>query len=134
MYETDDDPVATTPVGRIHTGLNSYQVHLGDSRGTLRLDHCSAIGAVVSGTLSLGSSIGRSVLSGGAAYLYRSQDLQLLLTRDELGRLICRELLPAEYLKLRKKYGIFFEIEDSFYEPSSGRALQPIRAAGALPA
>jgi hypothetical protein len=127
VYETEDDDTAlAAPVGRIDTGLNPYQVHIVHATGTVRLDHCGAISAVVSNTLSLGPPLGKSVLSGGAAYLYRAHDLQLLLTRDELCRFIRRDLYPNEYLKLRRRFGDFAEIDDSFYTPATGAALQPV--------
>lgn len=123
----DDETVATTPVGRIDTGLNSYQVHIAHGTGTVRLDHRTAVAAVLGDTLSLGPPLGKSVLSGGSAYLYRAREIQLLLTRDELGRLIRRDLQPSEYLKLRRRFGEFFEIEDSFYDESTGAALQAVK-------
>ena len=120
----DDESIAVTPVGRVDTGLNSYQVHIVHGTGTIRLDHRTAVAAVIGDTLSLGPPLGKSVLSGGAAYLYRAREIQLLLTRDELGRLIRRDLHPGEYLKLRRRFGNFFEIEESFYDESTGAALQ----------
>ena len=120
----DDEAIAVTPVGRVDTGLNSYQVHIVHGTGTVRLDHRTAAAAVTGDSLSLGPPLGKSVLSGGVAYLYRAKEIQLLLTRDELGRLIRRDLHPSEYLKLRRRFGTFFEIEESFYDESTGAALQ----------
>jgi hypothetical protein len=66
-----------------------------------------------------------SELSSVDAVWYRSEDLQLRLSPDEVYRLVRASLRPEEYYRLRERYGIFFEIQGDFYDPRTGTALQP---------
>jgi hypothetical protein len=48
-----------------------------------------------------------SVLFVNPAFLYRSHDLEILLSREEFHRLMDLSLRPNEFFKLREIYGIF---------------------------
>lgn len=121
-----DDAVTTIPVGRVDTGLGPFQVNIVHGMGTVRVDPSTAIQLAISESLVLGPPVGYSVLSGGPGYLYRTHEMQLLLTNGELNRLVRHNLAPEEYFRLRQRFGEFFEIEDSFYDPLTGTALQPV--------
>jgi hypothetical protein len=77
----------------------------------------------------------KSELSGEPAYALEVVDgfdrrkeneryLILTLTADELRRICLHALTPAEFLKLKARYGIFFELHEDFYN-ADGAALQP---------
>jgi len=66
-----------------------------------------------------------SVISGGEAVVYRSDDLVIPMTVEELFRFMKLDLRPEEYFALRNRYGMFFEIHEDFYHPDTGEALQP---------
>ena len=75
--------------------------------------------------LALGPPHKASELSGKPAYVYKTNQVELHLTDDELGRIIDRSLTPTEFFALKAKHGVFFEIHDDFYDPETGQALQP---------
>lgn len=66
-----------------------------------------------------------SALSGRPALVYRTEDVKVALTPEELQRLVQRALSPTEYFKLRDYYGIAFDWHDDFYDETTGEALQP---------
>lgn len=66
-----------------------------------------------------------SDISGEPALEYYSNDLRLLLTPDELARLVFLDLTKEEYTKLVEKYGLAYEWHEDFYDPETGEALQP---------
>jgi hypothetical protein len=74
--------------------------------------------------LNLAKPVGPSDLSGEPGYLYRTHDVQILLTKEELCRLVLRRLFPSEALQLLKRFGEFFEIHNDFYDPDTGEAFQ----------
>ena len=79
--------------------------------------------------LSLAPIDGKSsVISGQPAVLYRTDDVAVPLTPEELYRLAAHSLEPSEYSSLRSRYGLFHEIHEDFYDPESGEALQPMFA------
>lgn len=57
-------------------------------------------------------------------YMYRTDEVRLNLTFEELMRVITRSLRPAEFLALKAKCGIFHEIHGDFYS-DDGVCLQP---------
>lgn len=67
-----------------------------------------------------------SVLSGEDSVLYKTDDLAIDLTREELLRLMGYKLTPDEYMALRTRYGMFVEIHDDFYSEATGRQIQPM--------
>lgn len=73
--------------------------------------------------LNLAKPIGPSDLSGEPGYLYRTHEVQILLTKEELCRLALRRLHPPEVLQLLKRFGEFFEIHDDFYDPQTGEPI-----------
>jgi hypothetical protein len=58
-------------------------------------------------------------------YQYRTDDVRLHLTFDEIERLTRRSLRPEEFLALKGKVRIFHEIHEDFYDPETGIAVQP---------
>lgn len=70
-----------------------------------------------------------SVISGASGCLtYRSVDLSLDMTPAEMDRFIRHALRPDEYRVLGERFGLAFEWHEDFYNPRSGRALQPLTA------
>jgi hypothetical protein len=113
----------TIPTGRVDTGLGVLQIHVVDLASTHRYDPNTAKIAAITESLNLGKPVGPSDLSGEPGYIYRTHEMQLVLTKGELSRLLLRDLHPAEVLKLRKWLGDFFEIHNDFYD-DEGNALQ----------
>lgn len=66
-----------------------------------------------------------SDISGKPAILYRSSDLELVLTVPEWVAMVGNELEPHQFFALRERFGDFFEIHDDFYDPDTGEASQP---------
>lgn len=66
-----------------------------------------------------------SDISGEPAVLYRTCAIRLQLTPAELQRLTLHTLEPHELTALLEKYGEFYEIDQSFYDYSNGRQMQP---------
>lgn len=66
-----------------------------------------------------------SVISGGPAVIYRTQEAELALTPDELGRLARRSLTPDEFFAICDAVGAIFELHDDFFDPDTGEAFQP---------
>jgi hypothetical protein len=106
--------------GWVHTGLGTFQVHIVDGERTHRFDPNTVRRAAMDEALRLGSPLGLSDLSRQPAYLYRTHELQLLLTKGEISRLVLYRLHSTEVLKLRKRFGTFFEISDDFYHKVTG--------------
>jgi hypothetical protein len=72
-----------------------------------------------------GPSTEPSELSGKPSYRYKTDQVTLQLTEDEIYRLSRRSLKPKEVLALLKSHGEFHEIHDDFYDPETGHAFQP---------
>lgn len=68
-----------------------------------------------------------SMLSGEPAVVYRTDELEIPLSVDELVRFMAHDLKPSEFRVLIEHFGEFHEIHDDFYDPDTGEALQPIR-------
>lgn len=66
-----------------------------------------------------------SFLSKEPALLYRSGDLEIALTGEQIHRLAMSALTPDEYGRLVEQFGKAFEWHEDFYDEASGRALQP---------
>lgn len=73
-----------------------------------------------------GPTVGASCISGRPGYIYRTEEVELVLAADEMVCLVRRELQPAEFKSLLSRYGMFFEVHGDFYEPETGVALQPM--------
>lgn len=67
----------------------------------------------------------KSILSGKEGFIYRADNLRIVLTYEELKRLILLNLKPDEFYKLRGYYGNAYEWHDDFYHPLTGEAFQP---------
>lgn len=109
--------------GWLNTGLGSFQVHLVDGSGTQLFSPNTLRSAAQAESIRLNRPLGLSDLSRQPAYLYRTHELQLLLTKGEITRLVLHRLHPTEVLKLRKRFGNFFEIDDDFYDGVTGEPL-----------
>ena len=123
-----DYPEITYPnlvMGRVDTGLDAVELHVVHSKGTLRMDANTALVYAATGTLPLGGPIGPSCLSGQPGFLFRTCEVQLLLTEEELYRILRRDLWPDEVLSLRRRFGSFFEVNDEFYYQTAGVAKHP---------
>lgn len=120
---SDELERSSVPTGWVHTGLGAFQVHIVDGSKTHRFDRNTLRTAVTTESLWLGTSLGHSDISRQPAYLYRTSELQVLLTKAEVHRLVLHQLHPTEVLKLRKRYGNFFEIDEDFYNKVTGEAL-----------
>jgi hypothetical protein len=67
-----------------------------------------------------------SALSGEPGVLWRSHDVEAVLTPAELGRLARLSLRPDEVLALIERFGVVHEWHDDFYDLDTGEALQPV--------
>jgi hypothetical protein len=123
MELADELERSNVPTGWVHTGLGAFQVHIVDGGRTHHFDRNTLRTAVTTDSLWLGSSLGQSDISRQPAYLYRTRELQILITKGEIHRLVLHQLHPSEVLKLRKRYGNFFEIEEDFYDKVTGEVL-----------
>ena len=123
--------MAHEPRNRLTRSLPEGQVEIEDRHGRTRALAAEALLVAAASdysgakALSIGEPGPPSILSGEPGYRYRSADLEVALTREELLRLIFNALTPDEYLKLREAFGEFDEIDARFYAPDTGEALQP---------
>ena len=67
----------------------------------------------------------KSEISGKPSVKIRFDDIELALAFEEMDRLFRRQLRRKEVLYLIKKYGMFHEVHDDFYD-ELGYAYQPI--------
>lgn len=116
------------PRNRKPTGLDVLDIELLDRLGTLRVDPNRAAVIGYTGALPLLEPVAESCLSGAPGYVYRTREVELCLTRDELLRLRRRSLAPREVLKLLELYGSFHEIHQDFYDEETGEAFQPMQS------
>lgn len=65
-----------------------------------------------------------SIVSNEPAVLYRTQEAELALTPEELGRLARRSLTSREFFAICDAVGATYELHDDFYSVE-GLALQP---------
>lgn len=111
-------------------GPIELEIHSGDGK-ILKLDPNTFVVSAFRNELSqldgsLGAPYGKSFLSPqDDGWLYREDDLGVILTVEELRRLALRELLPEHYFGLRHAFGMFHSIHDDFYDEETGRAVQP---------
>ncbi len=116
------------PKNRTDTGLHVLQIEVRDRLGVWTMDPNRAAMVGYKQELALAEPVGTSVLSGEPGYGYRTCDVDLVLTRDELFRLLRRALTPAEVQKLLETYGAFHEVHDDFYDEDEFVALQPMES------
>lgn len=102
------------PINRTTPFTDILRIEIVDGNGVQVFDPTAAAIAGVTGQLALGEPVGKSVLSGEPGYHYRTCDLEMTLTREELLRLMTLHLRPDEVLKLLALYGAFHEIHDDF--------------------
>ncbi len=67
-----------------------------------------------------------SALSGDPALIYITKDVSIPLTGSEIRRMVRRCLAPAQYQALKGEVGIFYDVNDDFYDPDNGFALRPV--------
>jgi hypothetical protein len=71
-------------------------------------------------------SVGKpSVISGEPGLIYKSNEMEVVMTAEEIHHLTMRALTPDEFFSLRKVVGPVFEIHDDFYDTRTGEAMQP---------
>ena len=119
-----DYPAKNRPVD--NGGLEGVDIDITSGTGTQRLDPNGLIAATFTGKLDKLVPIEgvQSDISGAPAVRYRSAEVLLHLTPEELKRLVTRCLEPAEFFALFNKYGEFFEVHSDFYNFETGKALQ----------
>lgn len=114
------------PKNRQKTSVDSViEVEIVWAEGSRRMDMNDLAVAAQTESLKLGTPCRPSDISGKAGYIYRSDDLEVALTRDEMYRYLRHNLEPQEFFALAVKYGISFETHDDFYDEETGRAVQP---------
>lgn len=123
----------TQPVQRLDEPLPDGRIEIQDADGEVHIFGRDALlvatASDFSGSkkLAIGApGAAPSALSGASAYWYRAGDVEIAVTREELHRLVFHALRPEEYRALRDAVGVFHEIGPDFYEPETGRALQPM--------
>lgn len=107
------------------TGLGAVDIVIEGGGGVMRTDPNGLVVKVMTGRLELGMPVSTSVLSGEPAYLYKTSELEVALTAEEISRLTRRDLYPWEVLKLHETFGVFFETHEDFYNSATGESLQP---------
>lgn len=110
------------------TDLSILDIEITSTEGRIVYDPNTAAMTAASGQLPLGDPLPDvgSTISGKPAYKFRTTEVEMALTPDELLRLWRRDLRPDEYFKLREVFGVFFEIHDDFYDEEEGYAIQPM--------
>jgi len=126
------------PKNRRINALPVVEIEIASKDGVLRMDMNQAAIASHLENLALGEPFVQSDLSGHPGYEYRSSEVTLALTRDELYRLMRHNLSPKEFFLLAEKFGVFFETHDDFYDENSGRSThycdaEPLGEASAEP-
>lgn len=114
------------PKNRSGKVLGPIEICIEDADGIKTYDPNSLIMTHVERGLPLGGTVGASVISGEPGYRYMEDDVVLILTKDELVRLVEHDLKPEEFKKLRDLYGVFFSIHDDFFDMETGEALQSL--------
>lgn len=64
-----------------------------------------------------------SDISGEPGYIYRTNEIELCLTKDELSALMRHRLDKRQYSALVQRFGVFFEIHCDFYDESDYEAV-----------
>lgn len=114
------------PKNRRPHPLPVIEIEIVSKDNAIRMDMNQAAIACHLENLSLGEPFIPSDLSGEPGYEYRSSEITLALTRDELYRFMRHDLHPKEFFLLAEKYGVIFETHDDFYNEKSGLAIQPV--------
>jgi hypothetical protein len=122
------------PKNRRVNALPVVEIEIASKDSVIRMDMNRAAVASHLENLALGAPFVPSDLSGRPGYEYRSSEITLALTRDELYRLMRHDLSQKEFFLLTEKYGVFFETHDDFYDEKSGAAVQPVPRATTAPA
>ena len=114
------------PKNRQKTTVESIvEVEVQWAEGLRRMDMNEACIAAQRESLPLGTPCKPSDISGKPGYIYRTSDLELALTRDELYRFMRHNLDAKEFFALAERFGICFELHDDFYDEATGKAVQP---------
>lgn len=127
MQENEDYPAKNR---RPALDLGVVESRIVSANGSTVLDANNLLFSVAKGSLELGTPTTRpSDISGAPGYVYQTTEIELVLTKPELLRLISRALEPKEFMALRDAFGDFYEIHDDFYDEFTGEALQPFLTA-----
>lgn len=113
------------PRNRIGDPLPILAIKIADAQSVHEFSPNSIVMAMLQDRFDLGEPCGESFLSGEPAYRLEDEDVVVHLTLDEIRRMVARCLTPDEFFKLRKEFGVFFQIHEDFYDPKTGEALQP---------
>jgi hypothetical protein len=108
---------------RNELGVTDYNVVGADA--SLRLTPNTAIMAGVTERIDFGRPGVTSMLSGEPGYLYRTDVVEIPLSREEILRLFRHNLRPEEFFKLAQEVGVFYEISSKFYDEETGVAVNP---------
>lgn len=87
------------------------------------------LNALTLGELELAAPLqvpGCDIGIGNLAYVYQTSEVSLWMSPDALVRMILKNLSSNEYFCLRERYGIFYEISATFYDPQTGAAFEPL--------
>lgn len=108
-------------------GLTHLDIDITSAIGKDRYDPNTVIMAAQDGHLAALLPVDglMSDISGEPAVLYRTGEIRLQLTPAELQRMTLHTLEPHEALALLEMYGEFFEVDEGFYDTSTGAQMQP---------
>ncbi|CAH1689636.1 conserved hypothetical protein [Hyphomicrobiales bacterium] len=117
-----------TPRNRKETGLAVLQIQVEHADGILEFNPTSSL---MTGIQTPEAILDlkpipelKSLITGGPAIIYRSDDLEIPLTQEETLRLMLTALRPKEYEAIATRYGDAYEWHDDFYDSATGDALQ----------
>ena len=111
-------------VNRFKTGLEVLELEVLWENGKFQGDPNKFAVVSYQESIELGNPITVSDLSSEPAYVYRSKNIELGLTKNELYRFLRKNLDSDEQQLLLKQFGDFYEIGTSFYS-KEGYAWQP---------
>lgn len=115
------------PQNRVVNDLGHLEIQIRCAMNTVSLDpNTTADAGYCRAIPGLGEPIGCSALSGTPGFLYRTDEIEVVLSEDELIRLFRRDLQPQEVLSLHQQFGAFYETHDDFYDEVTGRSHQPM--------
>lgn len=113
------------PKNRPSNELHYLDIQIEDAGEVKSMDPNRAAMLAHQGGLVLADPVpGRvSDISGEPGYIYRTNEIELCLTQDELGALMRHRLHKREYSALVQRFGVFFEIHSDFYDESDFEAV-----------
>lgn len=119
------------PKNREDTGVSLVQIELHDAMGKLILDPNRMALCAYTRQLPVAERTDMaSFLSGKPALRLKTDEVSVLLTKDEIMRMYRHDLTPSEVRNLLDHFGAFHEIHDDFYDEQTLGALQPMAQRG----